>query len=220
MPPLCEVKIMADLSKLNLDGTDRDIKDAVAREKLTVVDPSAGQGLIQFGVDANGNYGYKKVGADTVIPFKTGSGGGDDIVRIYTGSESYNPSSVSATAFKFEKHTYIGSGGTVGPYDIKKNTLFLLSYFSDNAYIDLIANHDSSLLSSFNNMNMWIRYRESSSQSASYLYARNQIYKASSDFTLTFLETHSRGSSTSLIGSHDTTGIYTVPIQIMILGIN
>ena len=28
-------------------------------------------GGLRFGVDAEGNYGYKKVGADTVIPFKT-----------------------------------------------------------------------------------------------------------------------------------------------------
>lgn len=65
---------MSDVSKLNFgdNGGNRNIKDAVAREKLTVVDPSAGQGMIQFGVDAQGNYGYKKVGADTVIPFKSG----------------------------------------------------------------------------------------------------------------------------------------------------
>lgn len=28
-------------------------------------------GGIRFGIDAEGNYGYKKMGADTVIPFKT-----------------------------------------------------------------------------------------------------------------------------------------------------
>lgn len=31
---------------------------------------------ICFGVDGNGNYGYYKVGADTVTPFLTGGGGG------------------------------------------------------------------------------------------------------------------------------------------------
>lgn len=70
---LYEVKIMADISKLNLTGSDYDIKDSVARDKLTVVDPNEGEGFITFGVDTNGNYGYKKVGADTVIPFKTGT---------------------------------------------------------------------------------------------------------------------------------------------------
>lgn len=66
---------MADVSVINFgDNIDRDVKDAVIREKMTVVDPSAGAGLITFGVDANGNYGYKKVGADTVTPFKTGGG--------------------------------------------------------------------------------------------------------------------------------------------------
>lgn len=63
---------MADISKLNLTGTDLDIKDSTARAKLTVIDPTAGEGLITFGVDANGNYGYKKVGADTVTPFLSG----------------------------------------------------------------------------------------------------------------------------------------------------
>lgn len=68
---------MSDVSKLNFgdNGGDRNVKDAVAREKLTVVDPTEGSGLIQFGVDANGNYGYKKVGADTVTPFKSGEAG-------------------------------------------------------------------------------------------------------------------------------------------------
>ena len=50
---------MAEISKLNLTGSDLDIKDTIARQKLTVVDPTVGEGLITFGVDANGNYGYK-----------------------------------------------------------------------------------------------------------------------------------------------------------------
>lgn len=33
----------------------------------------------QFAVDADGNYGYIKDGADTVTPFKTGDGGGGSI---------------------------------------------------------------------------------------------------------------------------------------------
>ena len=70
---------MADISKINPDGgiTVYDVKDAVARQKLTVVDPTEGEGLITFGVDANGNYGYKKVGADTVIPFSSGGNDAD-----------------------------------------------------------------------------------------------------------------------------------------------
>lgn len=71
---------MADINKLNLNDTDYNIKDATAREKLTVIDPTAGEGLITFGVDANGNYGYKKVGADTVTPFLTG--GSSDITAL------------------------------------------------------------------------------------------------------------------------------------------
>ena len=30
---------------------------------------NSNMGGIRFGIDANGNYGYKKAGADTVIPF-------------------------------------------------------------------------------------------------------------------------------------------------------
>ena len=83
---------MSDVSKLNFgdSGGDRNVKDAVAREKLTVVDPSAGSGLIQFGVDANGNYGYKKVGADTVIPFSSGGGGSDLGISFGIGGAEYN----------------------------------------------------------------------------------------------------------------------------------
>ena len=41
---------MSDISKLNLGtGGDLDLKDSTAREKLTVVDPTNGSGLIQFG---------------------------------------------------------------------------------------------------------------------------------------------------------------------------
>lgn len=52
--------------------------------KLTVVDPDEGSGLITFGVDADGNYGYKKVGADTVTPFKSGGGGDYDFILNFS----------------------------------------------------------------------------------------------------------------------------------------
>lgn len=86
---------MSDVSKLNFgdNGGDRNVKDAVAREKLTVVDPSSGSGLIQFGVDANGNYGYKKVGADTVTPFKTNEGSNN--LTIGVGAYTPGGSSIS-----------------------------------------------------------------------------------------------------------------------------
>ena len=50
--------------------------DTVAEEIDTINDSlevtdSGTTANIRFGVDANGNYGYKKVGADTVTPFKT-----------------------------------------------------------------------------------------------------------------------------------------------------
>lgn len=58
--------------------------------KLTVVDPDEGSGLITFGVDADGNYGYKKVGADTVIPFKAFDASNADYLHPYTYSATYS----------------------------------------------------------------------------------------------------------------------------------
>ena len=40
-------------------------------EEELALELSSRLGGLRFGVDAEGNYGYKKVGADTVIPFKT-----------------------------------------------------------------------------------------------------------------------------------------------------
>ena len=62
---------MSDISKINPDNglNVYDLKDSICRTALTVNDPTEGNGVITFGVDANGNYGYKKVGADTVTPF-------------------------------------------------------------------------------------------------------------------------------------------------------
>ena len=44
---------------------------------MTVTDNEGNSGNIRFAVDENGNYGYKKVGADTVTPFKSGGSGLD-----------------------------------------------------------------------------------------------------------------------------------------------
>lgn len=46
-------------------------------------------GGLRFGIDADGNYGYKKVGADTVTPFSSGA----SFARMYLGSTSqdYDP---------------------------------------------------------------------------------------------------------------------------------
>ena len=105
---------MSDVSKLNFgdNGGDRNVKDAVAREKLTVVDPTAGEGLITFGVDANGNYGYKKVGADTVTPFKTGGDSEHDEIMFID----------SATASGESNATHL--------------RLFTLRYKNKRVYID------------------------------------------------------------------------------------
>lgn len=113
---------MADISKLNLTGTDMNIKDAVVREKLTVVDPTEGSGLITFGVDANGNYGYKKVGADTVTPFLSGAGGNANLTDDIFASFDTFDGNVEAT-----NRTVI----YVTNYAIKKE------YELENGYIDI-----------------------------------------------------------------------------------
>lgn len=61
-------------SSSNLLVTNSDLPDITGiTNALTVNDDSANApGLIRFAVDNDGNYGYKKVGADTVIPFKSG----------------------------------------------------------------------------------------------------------------------------------------------------
>ena len=69
-------------------------------------------GGLRFGIDSAGNYGYKKVGADTVIPFKTYSGNvicfsygfytkemtygfGKTVDKIKVSGQSYEPASAT-----------------------------------------------------------------------------------------------------------------------------
>lgn len=59
--------LQGDVSTLRSDVSTL---STVVGNSLDVTDPDEGAGVIKFGVDANGNYGYKKVGADTVTPFK------------------------------------------------------------------------------------------------------------------------------------------------------
>lgn len=76
------------------------------KSTLMVVDPTAGSGLITFGVDANGNYGYKKVGADTVTPFKSG----DNKVKSFSCAGISNSGSSTTNLREFmlsDKNTYI-----------------------------------------------------------------------------------------------------------------
>ncbi len=47
-----------------------------------VQEVSAALGGLTFGVDAAGNYGYYKAGADTVTPFKSGDGGGSGATEL------------------------------------------------------------------------------------------------------------------------------------------
>ena len=48
---------------------------------------------IKFGIDSSGNYGYYKVGADTVTPFKTGLESAITRFSDYSGKKDCNPSS-------------------------------------------------------------------------------------------------------------------------------
>lgn len=61
---------------------------------------------IRFGIDsATGEYGYYKVGADSVTPFKTG---GIDVIGTITGTFSYNTVFTVATTVDLSKYGFIG----------------------------------------------------------------------------------------------------------------
>lgn len=49
----------------------------------------------QFGIDADGNYGYKKAGADTVTPFKSGGTLTIPLLQGHCGSEVYTYSALT-----------------------------------------------------------------------------------------------------------------------------
>ena len=49
----------------------------------------------KFGIDENGNYGYYKVGADTVTPFKSGGSDFDFLIPVYKNGIWYNVDGIS-----------------------------------------------------------------------------------------------------------------------------
>ena len=53
--------------------TGKALQDQITELREADGEINSNMGGVRFGVDANGNYGYKKVGADTVIPFKRGA---------------------------------------------------------------------------------------------------------------------------------------------------
>jgi len=65
-------KFFSDLKTVAFSGSYNDLTDqpdlSLKADKSLLY---SGNDHFQFGVDSNGNYGYKKAGADTVIPFKT-----------------------------------------------------------------------------------------------------------------------------------------------------
>ncbi len=64
------IDILATLGEVEAVEEPGKVADAMAVKELAERLP------FRLGVDADGNYGYYKDGADAVIPFKTGSGGG------------------------------------------------------------------------------------------------------------------------------------------------
>ncbi len=131
---------MSEISKLNLTGTDLDIKDSIARQKLTVVDPSEGEGLITFGVDANGNYGYKKVGADTVTPFKSG-GGGDYTFTLNSRTKTITSYVTSSIDFYRTKNSINGETLFSHNFNVVKDNYMLFFFFASNPDILKIRVH-------------------------------------------------------------------------------
>lgn len=70
------VDLIATLEEVKQNEEPGMAADALAIKELAVGLP------FRLGVDANGNYGYYKDGADTVTPFKTGDGGGGVVLGI------------------------------------------------------------------------------------------------------------------------------------------
>ena len=61
------IDVEANGSTLKFTGGGNSVEVKLANQGSSV-------NAIRFGIDADGNYGYYKVGADTVTPFKTGDG--------------------------------------------------------------------------------------------------------------------------------------------------
>lgn len=59
-----------------------------------------------FGIDSEGNYGYRKAGADTVIPFKSGGGTVTLVSLVYTGLNG-SSASFNTSQYDFENNSYI-----------------------------------------------------------------------------------------------------------------
>lgn len=69
--------ILNSLAEVSAATQQNTIAGALA---LKEVNSSLANGKISFGIDSNGNYGYKKEGADTVIPFSSGTFNGANLV--------------------------------------------------------------------------------------------------------------------------------------------
>ncbi|HBV82340.1 MAG TPA: hypothetical protein DEB74_06010 [Lachnospiraceae bacterium] len=81
------------------ESVENDVAEILAKRYLQASDVWEGTNNFKFGVDADGNYGYYKAGADTVTPFKTG--GGD----IYISQNRITIHGVGGTVIKGVKVT-------------------------------------------------------------------------------------------------------------------
>lgn len=112
----------------SIASVERDVENALneIEEVAGQVETTDGEGntvKFQFGIDSDGNYGYKKAGADTVIPFKTGG----NSVSIYTYSDLHSntttrPVMIDNTNGDFTTFTTAGIAG--GDY-ISEATIIL-----------------------------------------------------------------------------------------------
>ena len=78
----------------------------------------------RFGIDANGNYGYYKAGADTVTPFKSSSPSGLMNMKIRNNSSStVNPTNVTSSSYYYPNKMFTGLAIT--KYTVQKPTILL-----------------------------------------------------------------------------------------------
>ena len=109
-------------------------------------------GGLSFAQDAEGNWGYKPSGADTVIPFRSGESGGDVTIKgVYTledtsgiqtftrtfdiGTDEYDGFTTTKHMYAFIYNVRSGSATNVGVHNatISGSTLTLVLNVNSNA---------------------------------------------------------------------------------------
>ncbi len=93
-------------------------------------------GGMSFGIDSDGNYGYIKAGADTVIPFKNGSAALVWSVYGLSGGINFeNTGRVTFTVLNYAASGNVGVYGTTYPTDLS-NRGHLYGYVSTGAGVN------------------------------------------------------------------------------------